>query len=855
VTIANFDAVGGYGGDGFPNPFNDLASQAVPQTLRNALYWAEYVYSSMGTYRMAMERIVSYFLTDLEFAEGSDEEQEKYGEFYDEVLNYFTVLQNMLRDRLCFHGDTRAVTREGVFKLRDLAGKTVDVLSEGGVYRPATFRSFGRQELLEVEFSDGRRVLATPDHEWVVGTSTGGTTRVPTTALVGRCIERTVAPRPPQDDDFYEGVRHGFVFGDGSLYNGGKQAVAYFYGDKAPGLMPYFEGRGGTPRPHPERRLTAIYGLPARYKTLPENTASASYWYGFVCGFLAADGSVDTHGCALLTQKAEATLDAIAAQLPRIGMAAGPVRGHRRVSRFERRCGRVDVYDDDMHYVTLLKRFMLAQDFLLPKHRAKFERNYEPTKYGQMIAVKAVRETGLVDEVFCCVEMETHTFVIDNAILTGNCYGNSFASFIVPFQRFLACPRCGSSRVLSEVVNAPQFRFEFTGSLDFVARCPFGECGYKGAWHVDDRVSDDHRKLKIKHWSPHEIELLHDPLTDDVAYLWRIPEDYKSLVKKGHLFHLERVSKEVLKAIKGSGFFRFHPDVLYHMKEPTLAGVRNRGWGLPRVLSNFRQIWYVQVLRRQNEAIALDYVVPLRLITPDSRPGAASSAGQDPLMMMGGGDAAAQLRNMLRKRRRNPAGWQIMPFPVRYQLAGGEANQLVPRDLLDQGYEMLLNDAGSPVELYKGSLQLQSNPVALRLFESTWQHLVHDANAFTRWSTRQTSQILGWEALDARLQRVTMADDPQKQMALLQLYTAGKLSGTTAFRGLGVTWKHEVRQIAEEARTEALIQARVQEELQAAGTAQQLARGQAGQPAGQAAPQGGGQAPPQGGDPAQAAPP
>jgi hypothetical protein len=49
--------------------------------------------------------------------------------------------------------------------------------------------------------------------------------------------------------------------------------------------------------------------------------------------------------------------------------------------------------------------------------------------------------------------------------------------------------------------------------------------------------------------------------------------------------------------------------------------------------------------------------------------------------------------------------------------------------------ETLLNDAGTPIELYNGSLQLQTAPVALRLFEATWHHLVHDANAFLAGSS------------------------------------------------------------------------------------------------------------------------
>lgn len=433
------------------------------------------------------------------------------------------------------------------------------------------------------------------------------------------------------------------------------------------------------------------------------------------------------------------------------------------------------------------------------------------------------------------------------------CYGNGFASFIVPFQRFLACPRCGSSWTLEVVYEEERhFHFEFTPEFDFVATCPRSECGFRGPFRVDDITSDDQRNLRMKHWSPHEIELLHDLYTGDTAYLWRIPEDYKQQLRAGHLFHLQRATKQVLEAVRRNCYFRFKPDALFHMKEPTLSGIRNRGWGLPRILSNYRQIWYVQVLRRMNEAIALDYVIPTRVITPDVRPGAASGAAGDPLAMFNGGDASALIRGMIRRRRGNPAAWQVLPFPVRYTLLGGDANALAPRDLIDQGYEMLLNDAGTPVELYKGSLQLQTAPTALRLFESTWQPLVHDANAFLRWTLRKVSEILGWEALDGSMQRVTISDDIQKQMAMLQLMAAEKVSQTTALKAMDIDFKRENRLKADEARSEAETQARVQEEMAQSGFAQQLAKGQMAGAQGQALAQSGGQ---QGAGEQQQAPP
>lgn len=451
--------------------------------------------------------------------------------------------------------------------------------------------------------------------------------------------------------------------------------------------------------------------------------------------------------------------------------------------------------------------------------------------------------------------------VVQNLLRDRMCYGNGFGSVLVPFSRFLACPRCGNSFLLKEVVENRVFEFQWE-LPNFKATCPRCKVGtgFRGHWRVDDKPDASEKKLKVKRWNPHEIEIVHDPYTDQTTHIWRIPEDYKRQIRQGHLFHLERAPKEVLRAIHDNHVYRFKPNMIFHMKEPTLGGIYARGWGIPRILANFRQIWYVQVLRRFNEAIALDYVVPFRIITPAARPGSQTGGGiaTDPLMMYNGGDLRGQMMSMIRKRRRDPASIQILPFPVQFQMFGADANQLAPRDLLDQGMEQLLNDSGTPVELYNGSLQLQTAPVALRLFESTWHHLVHDANAFLKWLVEQISQIMSWEIVDAELKRVTIADNLEKQMMAAQLMMSQQLSGTTVLRDLGYEWRQEQRQIADEARYQSELQSRTQEEMQQAGFAQSLAKGQqaGGDPSqgGGGAQGGGGQAGAQGAQPGMGGP-
>ena len=417
---------------------------------------------------------------------------------------------------------------------------------------------------------------------------------------------------------------------------------------------------------------------------------------------------------------------------------------------------------------------------------------------------------------------------LQNMMRDRMCYGNSFGSIIIPFRRFLMCPKTGDLYPLGEVYTNSRFNFKWTSDFEFVATCP--KTKWRGTWKVVDKPEDEEHNIRLKRWSPHEIELLHDPYTDETAYLWRIPEDYKRQVKKGHLYHLERASEQVLLAIKNDQVFRFNDDSIFHMKEPTLAGIKNRGWGLPRTLVNFRQIYYVQVLRRFNEAIALDYVIPFRLITPATRGGSGAGGlpSQDPMMFYNAGDFRSQVKSMINRRRRDPASWQILPFPVQYEMVGGDANSLAPRDLMDQGLETLLNEAGTPVELYKGTLTTQAAPTALRLFESTWRSLVHEANSLLQWLSNGIGEAMSWDQVDVHLTRVTIADDMQKQMAALQLMMGQQVSGTTGLKAIGYDWDSEQKLLSEEAQKQQELQARAQEEMEQAGFAAELAKGQQG---------------------------
>lgn len=428
-------------------------------------------------------------------------------------------------------------------------------------------------------------------------------------------------------------------------------------------------------------------------------------------------------------------------------------------------------------------------------------------------------------------------------------YGNSFTSVIPTFSRHLMCP-CGRIEMpFRTVASESTFGFDFN-DYKFIATCP--KCKRRGAWLVHDRRSADHTGFRIKRWSPHDIEIVHEGWGDEKRFIWKIPEDYRRQIRDGknNLLVLENAPKQVISAVQNNNHLMFEKDFVCHMTECALAGVVNRGWGISKVFTNFRQSFQVQVYKRHNEVLGLDFVMPFRVVTPV--PG-DKSTGQDILLNQNAGAYMSQIHAMFRRRRIDPAGFHTLPFPVQYQALGGDAKAMVPKDLIDQANDELLNSVGIPAEIYRATLTVQSAPTALRLFEASNRSIPHNFNRWLDFVVNKAGAMLRWEPVKVRLERVTYADDANRQITKLQLGTQGEIAKSDAYKSIGVNYKDTIRQMMNDQQFMAEESAKLQERLDMATQMKQMFQTPppAGDPSqgGAPAPGGGGGAP--GGAPAQ----
>jgi hypothetical protein len=392
-------------------------------------------------------------------------------------------------------------------------------------------------------------------------------------------------------------------------------------------------------------------------------------------------------------------------------------------------------------------------------------------------------------------------------------YGNAFVSIYFPFDRWFKCPGCGIE------IKANKLPYKYNAAkAQFIADCH--KCGHSGPWNHEDRRSADKNRVKIIRWNPKQMRLRVHPVSGKTTYFWAIPQSFIKKVEEGKHFYindtpwniLETISKNTKQSGSNPGpLFEFNDGAIYHFKENTLAGLPIVGWGIPQILPNFKLVYYIQVLRRFDEAIAHDFIVPFRVLYPDAGP----SPAQDPLTKTSLSGFVTKLQELKKRHRADPTGITIAPFKVGYQMLGGEGKALTPKDQIMQALDELLNALGYPAELYRGSLSVQAAPVALRLFEKTWGSLVDGYNDLISWMLERISQHFMWGEITGKLQPVTLADDMERKALNLQASAGMDVSKGTAYRPFGIDYMAEQERIVQEQQAIQKLQQEAMEEAQA----------------------------------------
>jgi len=386
-------------------------------------------------------------------------------------------------------------------------------------------------------------------------------------------------------------------------------------------------------------------------------------------------------------------------------------------------------------------------------------------------------------------------------------YGNAFISASVVPKRFLKCSSCGEEHPIDDV-NYKIKNFSFEGT------CP--ECKAGGIkFSIVDEKTKSINNIKFVRWSPEHIDIDWNPIINEAEYYYNIPASVKSKIIKGNRHILSTVPKIFLDSLRKKKKIKLDKNNLFHFKRPTLAE-EDMGWGKPIILPALKTIYYLQTLKRGNEAIANEHIIPKKAIYP------ANTTTLDPYTQMNLGKWKTQMETQIKKWKSDPNHIGVFPIPIGYQELGGNARALLLTPEMKFLEEEIINSLGVPVEFVKGNSSWTGSSVSLRIIENhflTYRELLSDF--INQFIVRKVADYLNYPAVKINFKRFRMSDDIQAKQTLANLNSQGKVSDATLLDNFGIDHNKELKALNDSKRlfresiiNDAMAQAKAQGEAQ-----------------------------------------
>lgn len=363
--------------------------------------------------------------------------------------------------------------------------------------------------------------------------------------------------------------------------------------------------------------------------------------------------------------------------------------------------------------------------------------------------------------------------------------GNSFLRIYYPFDRYLIDWRGGSLKMYD--IN----KFERTAKFDissmrYTIPDPMELArGHIGAASVDlpftDKASKDPSRIKIQRIDPRRMLLTKNLISGTTEYIYRFEEFFISQVNQAMLHQINETPKSMLEAISQGKYYKFNNDSIFHLKNPTLVSLSQNGWGIPNSILCYRDIRQLQLLKCADESIAMDFILPYRVISP--APTSANGTGQEEINYELFMEAMVHMTDM---KRRAPTSVHTAPFPIQLQELGASGKSLMPFDALQFHFNNMLDGAGYPAELFRNSLQVQQVPTAIRMFETAFMHVPRGLNRALTWASTKILNYLERDLMYPILKPPSIVDNMENRHILLNLGAGGEVSRQTYLEPLGI---------------------------------------------------------------------
>lgn len=374
-------------------------------------------------------------------------------------------------------------------------------------------------------------------------------------------------------------------------------------------------------------------------------------------------------------------------------------------------------------------------------------------------------------------------------------YGNCFISISYPFVRNLECPSCKKKTAITKFKwGKDQLQWK---RFQFVGPCP--KCKReKVIFKVVDVPIRNRSQIKIIRWNPMQVDIEHNPLTGRSTYIYHVGAVERKAIQLGKKDALETTPWIFIEAVKKSGDVELEHSNLFHFKRPSISD-QDMGWGMPLILPVIKDAYYAQILRKGQEAVAVEHIVPLRILFP------TQNGDVSPFVSANLGTWRAKMEDEIKRWRQDPNYISIAPIPAGLINIGGDAKALLITPELQYTKQQIYEGLGVPMEVLTGGATYAGNNVSMRILENHFLTTFKLHDEFLKWLSSRLARYCKIPEIYCRQEKFRMADDIQLKQILMNLQQLGKVSATTLLRIFDLDYNVEQEQLKKDNQTSNML--------------------------------------------------
>lgn len=370
-------------------------------------------------------------------------------------------------------------------------------------------------------------------------------------------------------------------------------------------------------------------------------------------------------------------------------------------------------------------------------------------------------------------------------------YGNAFSTIIFPTNRYATCPSCSETFLLKKAT------WRFNGGK-FHVNCINKKCTYAGHMpKIEDRAVKNRKKARFLRWNPNEMSVLKNPFTGAKTFLYTPPKWMYDIVNKSekdaNKIFVEGTPLPLLQAIFQKKSFKFSPDMVNHISEPSVS-MGDDGLGMPPLMSVYKDVWLYQVYRRAQEANGMENVLPMRILSPGgNQAGQMANQSMDLSMLM------SRIHGMVRGHRRDQNAMFASPYPITLTEVGGDASRFSVSGELQFMRNNIIQGLQVPHTIASGEASWSGSSVSLRILENLYIVKIKGLDKFLRqFVVPKLKAAFDLPNITIRHRPFKMADDPQRQQIYVSLRGNNVISDQTMLEEMGIdSAKERERKIKE----------------------------------------------------------